>query len=428
MANNDENRKIHLDVYQDRQELHLGDVVKTYYVGQQSEETKDRYTKITNTLAEGYLENHMEHLSDIDFSELPDRNKILLKALVDGITSEVGRGLVGVAFLQLVIKSITPEQSVRLHKGSTRNGSFSWKDGISMRSLDSKYTAKFLKTYGLLNLNKYGSFMTRSLAENYPYSKQYKAEMKGPFNEWIAIVDAIEDESMPAELGLCFLMALLKNRSDEFIELADEAIRLAENYARSYIDIVDFMKDFYNSTNYSARAFEIVIHGFMQAMHELDLIGDLDLVPLSQMRSANKKHGNIGDVELREGLVTVESWDAKYGKPYLRDELEELRDKILTSPGVKVAGFIVDSDVDRRKDIIERAEEISDETGVDIQLLSFDEWIDYQTQNIAGSQLDKIADRWLIAVVESFAQRRPKIAPIDEPCGAWVKDLIDKLK
>lgn len=43
-----------------------------------------------------------------------------------------------------------------------------------------------------------------------------------------------------------------------------------------------------------------------------------------------------------------------YGKPYLRDELEELRDKIIVSPGVKVAGFIVDSAVDRRKDVMRR--------------------------------------------------------------------------
>ena len=88
----------------------------------------------------------------------------------------------------------------------------------------------------------------------------------------------------------------------------------------------------------------------------------------------------------------------------------------------------MDGEIDRRKDIVDRAEEISLETGVDIQLFSFDEWIQYQTQSIADSQLDTIASRWLIAVVESFAQRRPEIAPIDEPCEAWVKDLIEKLK
>ena len=166
----------------------------------------------------------------------------------------------------------------------------------------------------------------------------------------------------------------------------------------------------------------------MQAMQESMLLGDLDLVPMSQMRSANKKHGNIGDVELREGRVIVEAWDAKYGKPYLRDELEELRDKILVSPGVKVAGFIVDSNVDRRNDVVRRADEIEAETGVSIQLLSFAEWLEYQTKKIAKSQLDKVGKRWMMAVVESFAQRRLEIAPIDEPCEAWVQDLIEKLK
>jgi hypothetical protein len=33
-----------------------------------------------------------------------------------------------------------------------------------------------------------------------------------------------------------------------------------------------------------------------------------------------------------------------------------------------------------------------------------------------------------MAVVESFAQRRPEIAPIDEPCDAWIQDLIKILE
>lgn len=425
--NSSDNR--HLDIYIDRYELHQNDVVTTYYEGFQNAATQQRYEKINNALADGYLYKIMEKLPDVDFAELSEENKVLLKRLVNGITSEVGRALVGVVFLQLTIKSITPGQSIRLHKGATRKGSFSWVDGISMRTIDSTYSTPFLREQGLLNINKFGVFMTRSLAENYPYSKFYKAEMRGPFSEWIDIVDAIEDERMPALLGLYYLMALLKNKSDAFNSMADEAVDLAKKYMnKSFDKVMVLMKSFFNDTEYSARAFEIVIHGFMQAMFESNMIGDLDLVPMSQMRSANKKHGNIGDVELKDGRVIVESWDAKYGKPYLRDELEELRDKILTSPGVKVAGFIVDSEVDRRRDIIERAEEISVETDVDIQLLSFDEWIKYQTHRIADSQLDRIAERWLIAVVESFAQRRPKIAPIDEPCEAWVKDLIEKLK
>lgn len=419
----------HLDVFADRYELHQDDNVTVYHQGFQNEAAQRRYAAITRALDNHYLDKKIKSLNTVDFSDLAPENKELLRSLVSGITSEVGRALVGLSFLQLTIKSIAPDQSVRLHKGSTRRGSFSWVDGISMRTLDNHYNTPFLRKYGLLNVNKDGVFMTRSLAENYPYSKLYKAEMRGPFDEWIAIVDAIEDESMPAELGLCYLMSLLKNRSDAFSALANETVALAYKTSfRSCDDAVGFMENFFNSTAYSARAFEVVIHGFMQAMDECGFLDGLTLIPMSQMRSANKKHGNIGDIELHDGRVIVESWDAKYGKPYLRDELEELRDKILTAPGVRVAGFVCDSNVDRRDDVVGRANEISAETDVDIQLLSFEEWIDWQTGQLRTSQKNQLANAWLIAVTESFAQRRLDIAPIDEPCDGWLADLNKMLK
>lgn len=42
-------------------------------------------------------------------------------------------------------------------------------------------------------------------------------------------------------------------------------------------------------------------------------------------------------------------------------------------------------------------------------------------------QKDEIAYNWLVALVESFAQRRLDLAPIDEPCDAWINDLIEIL-
>lgn len=323
-----EKKEIHLDVYLDRQELHMSNVVKTYYEGMQSAAAKQRYEKIKKTLSTDFLQRKFDGLDSVDFSELSVKNRQLLEALVNGVSSEKGRGLLGVAFLQLVIKTITPEQSVRLHKSSNQRGNFSWKDGISMRTLNSKYTGKFLKDNGLLNSNKFGSFMTRTLAENYPFSKLYKAEIRGPFDEWIDIVDAIEDNTMPAELALSYLMLLLKRNADAFKTLANDTIGLASAYKnRTFENIENLLKTFYDSTYGKARAFEISL-----------------------------------------------------------------------------------------------------ETGVEIELFSFDEWVAYQTKRIAKSELDKVAARWLLAVVESFAQRRLDIAPIDEPCEAWVSDLIKKLK
>lgn len=419
----------HLDVYENRYELHQENGTTIYYQGFQNEAAQQRYSLINQELENGYLDRKIASITTKDFSGLSAENQSLLRNMVDGITSEVGRALVGLTCLQLTIKAIAPEQSIRLHKGSTTRGKFSWVDGISMRSLDRNFNTPFLRKYGLLNVNRDGVFMTRSLAENYPYSMLYKAEMRGPFNQWIAIVDAIENKILPAELGLCYLIALLQNRSDVFKKRADQACSLTKGYeGKSFSEIKKVISSFFNTTDYSARAFEVTMHAFFQAIDELHFLGDADVVPISQMRSANKKHGNVGDIELTENGVIIESWDAKYGKPYLRDELEELRDKLLTHPDVKIAGFVCDGTVDLRKDIVNRKIELELETGTEIHLFSFDEWVSFEIEHLNDTQRDQLAYKWLIAVVESFAQKRLKVAPIDEPCDQWINDLIETLK
>lgn len=201
---------MHLDIYKDRSELYYDGKISVFEEGTQTTETSQRYTKITESLESGYLDEVINNLSPIDYEDLTDDNRARLKDLVDGLTSEVGRALVGLSVLQLTIKSIVPEQSIRLHKGGRSSSRFSWKDGLSMRSIDRKYNTPFLRKYDLLSMNRDGVFMTRSLAENYPYSKLYKAEMRGPFKEWVEIVDEIELGSMPGKSGLCYLLTLLK--------------------------------------------------------------------------------------------------------------------------------------------------------------------------------------------------------------------------
>lgn len=179
---------------------------------------------------------------------------------------------------------------------------------------------------------------------------------------------------------------------------------------------------FYTDTKYSARAFEVVIHSFMQAYVE-ERFTDLDLVEMSQMRSANKKHGNVGDIELRDGRQIVEAWDAKYGKTYLYEELGELQDKLESNPGVAVAGFIANDVLDMKDEVLERMDEVSLITGTEVKLFTFREWVQYKLAGIQPQERDIFARKWLFAVVESFARKRLYIAPIDEPCEGWLMDL-----
>ena len=59
--------------------------------------------------------------------------------------------------------------------------------------------------------------------------------------------------------------------------------------------IVAFLKSFVDNSPYSARLFEIALHSLFQALED-QMVLDGYLKPLCQMRSANKKHGNIGDI------------------------------------------------------------------------------------------------------------------------------------
>lgn len=415
-------KEIHLDVYKNRSELHYEDKAVVFYEGQTNEDANKRYAFIRHQLDNGFLEKLYSNITTYDFSKVSQETKTLLDKLVNGITSETGRALVGLSFLQITIKSLTPTQSIRLHKGSRRNG-FSWVEGIPMRVLDNTYNTPFLREKGLLNINKDGVMMTRSLAENYPYSQLYKADMRGPFAEWISVVDALEYGSIEPLPALHYFLSLLINRSKRFEVLADETCAaLAELPALSIDETATILSDFYNQTQYSARAFEVVIHCLMQALCSEHIV-ELDLVPLSQMRSANKKHGNVGDIELCDGKIIIESWDAKYGKPYLYEELSELKDKLEYNPGVQTAGFIVDSNLRLKKEVVDRQTEYSVLTGVSIRLMEFIDWVKFETEDLSENQKIKIAFEWFKAVVETFARKRIDIAPLDEPCEEWLNDL-----
>jgi hypothetical protein len=190
-----------------------------------------------------------------------------------------------------------------------------------MRVLDKEFNTPVLRKYDLVKLNADGVFMTRSLAENYPYSQLYKAASRGAKTEWLAIVDLAEFEKLDPTAALKQLVVMLFNRSDTFkkdSELALEAVKSVAGKIENLAHATKFIRTFVDSSTYAARLFEIAMHSLFQVLEDHSAFSDGFLKKLSQMRSANKKHGNIGDIEIttgkRDSLHIVESWDAKYGK------------------------------------------------------------------------------------------------------------------
>ncbi len=298
-----------------------------------------------------------------------------------------------------------------------------------MRTLDKKYVTPTLRKYGLLRLNADGFMMTRSLAENYPYTFLYKANLRGARKEWLTLVEEIEEERTSSIETLKYLLSRLINVATDFSNEADLLIEKSNKYINQCLDRKDAMSILIKhseQSDYAARLLEINMHALMQVAVESGAFGDIEVKPLSQMRSANKKHGNIGDIELLEDGQIIEAWDAKYGKSYLREEIEEVIEKFQNHDFVKTVGFVTNLEIERLDEIEKRIDDIDQLYSISLKVLPYKEWVDLIYERVLSTEITSeliLSQHWLSVYCEYLAQKRRDVAPIDEPCMDWVKSL-----
>lgn len=432
--------EIHLRVFLNKSEFHLGEEAPNiFYEGPTSKEALRRIKAIKDRLESGFLQDLIVSLTkkgaeSIDNSKIAASTKKSLDRLVESVTSEVGRALVSLSVMQLCIKSIEPTQSIRLHKSSRGRGNFSWKEGVSMRVLDKNYITPVLREFKLVSLNADGFMMTRSLAENYPYSPLYKANLRGAREEWLALVQDLEADNTNPHESLKYFLLLLLNAANNLADLGKRAIATYESHQDSFQDeesAIKLVLKHFGVSERAARLFEIGMHSLMQAAVSSGALGMVELKPLSQMRSANKKHGNIGDIELLEGGEIVEAWDAKYGKSYLRDELEEVAEKLSGHEEAYLVGFVTSGEAERLDEMQKRIKEIQEQHCVEVKILSFDVWVSSIFKRCINSSLideSKLSKAWGQAYIESLSQKRREAAPIDEPCEDWLQSYLGLFK
>lgn len=430
--NNDPEK--HLRVYEDRSEYISEDGnIEVFPEGVISSDAKRRIKKVKDAFKNGFLDNLIVGLSNgeftVDITKISDVAVDCVTELVDSVTSEVGRALIGLSVMQLCVKAIEPRQNIRLHKGGSSSSSFSWVEGISMRALDKNHVTPTLRKYDLLRLNADGFMMTRSLAENYPYTSLYKAYIRGGRKQWLLLVEEIEKEQTSAIETLKYMLARLINAASEFESSANQLIAIADEFLTLTDDIVKIKAVIIKHSemsDYAARLLEINMHALMQAAFDAGAFGSAELVPLSQMRSANKKHGNIGDIELIEDGEIIESWDAKYGKGYLREEIEEVKEKLPDHDVVETVGFVTNVPIVRNHEITQRIQEIEQLYQINLMIISYEDWVQIifqRTLDVNSITAIDLAKNWLKTYCEYLAQRRRIQAPIDEPCQTWVNSL-----
>ena len=114
----------------------------------------------------------------------------------------------------------------------------------------------------------------------------------------------------------------------------------------------------------------------------------------------------------------------------MRDEIEELSEKLEIHPSVRCAGFVTSLEVERFGELKPRCEEIEDIYGITLKVLTFDDWVEKQFERALADKTiseQEFSMDWIKAYTESLAQQRREIAPIDEPCYQWLLKLNEIL-
>lgn len=407
--------------------------VEAYHVGTQTSQVRDRYERIQRELENGFFTELIDKVTDIEANitiDLNEQYQEIIDRIVDSITSERGRAIAGLSVVQIVIKSIAPNQSIRLHKGSKSSAHFSWEEGLSMRSIDSSYVSPVLREHDLLRVNKDGVMMTRSLAENYPYSRFYQANIRGAQSSWADLIETLEDsdENMDPKEALKYIITALSARGERAEEINEDTLNIVSDLTDQDPErevIQRIINSHINTSPHSARIYEIALHSLYQVMEDSNLL-DGELKQLTQMRSADKKHGNVADIEVvdpNDEFHIHSAWDAKYGKSYMKDELQEIQGKLSNHPETNLVGFITSSKPERDRQLKQQKKRIEDDFDVQMKLITFNEFCDRSLDRLSTEIVSP--SKWLTAYAETLCQRRRNRAPVDEPTQEWVSELGD---
>jgi hypothetical protein len=88
-------------------------------------------------------------------------------------------------------------------------------------------------------------------------------------------------------------------------------------------------------------------------------------------------------------------------------------------------GYVLLPEKKEYQDVDRKIADIADEFGIEVQVYSFDEWVQEQLARAEeeNASEDIVAITWIRAYTESLALRREDRAPIDEPTHNWLQSL-----
>lgn len=232
------------------------------------------------------------------------------------------KGVYTILVTLLYYKYLHPEQDIRYHQAQLPNG-------FSGRSFDTKYVTPVLEKLGLPAMGESG-WLTRSLEQPYPYTKNYSGKIASGLKEpFLNVLDYVQKNSAKSIDLLHFLLRTV----DEVVKEYQVTITPLDNPENLTISkIVYALEEHFlckYATHGGAKLPVLAFHSIYTILiKEMERFKDCKLAPLSSLTACDRTNKASGDIEIFKGKSIYESIEIKLDKKISAQILRVARDKI----------------------------------------------------------------------------------------------------
>ncbi len=230
----------------------------------------------------------------------------------------------GVALTLCSYKCLDPAQDIRSHKSDQPGG-------FSARTFDAAATVPFLHEKSLpYNVETHWLSQTFSFASQYLRGLQLKTNPKNAGLDMVELVNRVQEASgtsVARAVTVVLLTRLIEQRNRGKVALEkpkdltiDQIIEVLQAH---------FHKGYSRNT---PRLPQLAIYAMYRCIiGTIARYEGMTLQPLERMKTANRKSGSVGDVDVNYGEKPFEAVEVKFEVPISRDDVGEAIQKIKTA-------------------------------------------------------------------------------------------------
>lgn len=232
------------------------------------------------------------------------------------------KGVYTVLTTLLYYKYLHPEQDVRYHQAQLPNG-------FSGRSFDTANVTPVLEKLGLPAMAESG-WLTRSLEQPYPYTKDYSGKIASGLKEpFLNTLDYIQKNPNSALDLLRFLLRTV----DEVVKEYQVVIVPLDNPENLTISaIIKALEEHFlckYATHNGAKLPVLAFHSIYSILiNEVERYKNCTLAELSSLTACDRTNKASGDIEIFKDGKTFESIEIKLDKKIFSQIIRVVRDKI----------------------------------------------------------------------------------------------------